>query len=62
MSMRGYWYARAIISVVVVVSAAAFFLITGDLTYQEKSVLIFVSFISIIMILFLLYRSTSIKR
>ncbi len=62
MSMRGYWFARALISVIVIVSAAAFFIITGNLTYQEKSVLIFVSFISIILILFLLYRSTSIKR
>ena len=62
MSMRRYWYARALISVIVIVSAAAYFLITGDLTYQEKSVLVFVSFISIIMILFLLYRSTRIKR
>lgn len=62
MSMRGYWYARALISVIVIVLAAAFFLITGDLTYQEMVVLVFVSFISIILILFLLYRSTSIKR
>lgn len=56
MSMRWFWFARALILAVVIVLGAYFIISRGELSYLEKVVLLLISSIAVIVFVSILYE------
>lgn len=56
MSMRWFWFARALILAVVIVLGAYFIISRGGLSYVENVVLLFVSSIAVVVLVSILYE------